>query len=222
MTPELRARLRDAAGKATPGDWHVSRSGRHVKANIGAPWICEADCGEKLWRENMAFIALAQPRNTLSLLDALDAAEKREPQPMSDTLNLDEIEALAKAATPGPWVVDGDFLRTLDPIEVEYERTSIADLRYFHMPLDHDNAAYMAATNPTAVLSLITTIRTLTARVAELEGVLEPFANMAGRIDPRLEGRGNHYVSGMISDAWLLSSDFQRAARALAAKLGGA
>jgi hypothetical protein len=49
------------------------------------------------------------------------------------------------AFTPGPWAVEGDFLVTLDPIENEYERRAISDLRYWHMPRNEANARLAAA-----------------------------------------------------------------------------
>lgn len=47
--------------------------------------------------------------------------------------------------TPLPWRIsdDGDFLETLDPVELDMERRAIADLRYFHMPFNEANAAFI-------------------------------------------------------------------------------
>lgn len=53
---------------------------------------------------------------------------------------LDQLERRLKEATPGEWAVDGRFIVTRDPIELEYERAAIADLDYFHMPYDRANA----------------------------------------------------------------------------------
>lgn len=63
-----------------------------------------------------------------------------------------ELRRLAEAATPGPWEVkhtsDGDVIQT------EYERGGweIADER---ADVPHQNAAFIAAANPSTILSLL-------------------------------------------------------------------
>ena len=76
---------------------------------------------------------------------------------MTDT-ELDALEAAAKAATPGPWKDSfDDVLAYKDNLLCEY-RT----LRIKSIDIDIDgenNAAYIAAANPTAILELIAELR---------------------------------------------------------------
>lgn len=67
---------------------------------------------------------------------------------------LDALEALASRATKGPWLIseDGDFL--------EDGEAPITDLRYFHMPDNLTNAAFIASSRE-AVPALIAEVRRL-------------------------------------------------------------
>ncbi len=82
--------------------------------------------------------------------------------------NTDKLRAVAEGATPGPWAVDGDFLVTLDPIERDYERCALADLRYFHLPRNDANAAFIAAANPAVVLALLSRLDRYEKALGEL------------------------------------------------------
>lgn len=53
-------------------------------------------------------------------------------------------ELLAKA-TPGPWAIEGRFIVTHDPVEVDMERRAVTDLGYWHMPHNDANAALFVA-----------------------------------------------------------------------------
>lgn len=68
------------------------------------------------------------------------------------TIKLDELERLAKAATPGEWS------NTFAHIIGGPNRRLIADL-FGDEQIDHDNADYIAAANPAAILDLIAEVR---------------------------------------------------------------
>lgn len=88
LTPEARARLRELAGKATPGPWEAEIHGRaceclgRVVVGDGSgpePDICYLAERGLLPREephNGHFIAAANPAAVLAMLDALDATEQ--------------------------------------------------------------------------------------------------------------------------------------------------
>lgn len=88
---------------------------------------------------------------------------------MSDTVNLDALEALAKAATPGPWCGAGHPQRE-PPFYVvagPHERpglwpatTLVADLSTSIV-----DAKFIAAANPATVLALIERVRAAEALV---------------------------------------------------------
>ena len=56
--------------------------------------------------------------------------------------------------------------------------------------------------------------------LAEAGKVVEPLARAVSLIDPQLEGKGNHHISGLIAPAFLVDADFRAAAR-LSDKLKG-
>ena len=70
-------------------------------------------------------------------------------------IDLDKLEALAKAATPGPWSADGrDDL--IGPIGSSLIRGEHGCEGYFAMDED---AEYCAAANPATILALIAEVR---------------------------------------------------------------
>lgn len=81
------------------------------------------------------------------------------------------LEALAMAATPGPWVSDNpnaEYIAALDA-NGAYEYVADADPSDFssvHRPRAQivTNAAYIAAANPAAILGLIADVRMLRRR----------------------------------------------------------
>lgn len=107
--------------------------------------------------------------------------------------DLEALKRAAEAATPGPWNVDGEFLTTLDPVEQKYERRAIADLRYFHMPRDRDNAHFIALANPATILDLI-------SRLEEAEKALEDIRGTLLDIADRIEDEGDRTFFGSTND----------------------
>lgn len=92
-----------------------------------------------------------------------------------DRIDLDALERLAQAATPGPWKVYGPWptvsIYVDDPaahqgnaapqqIAIVDRRTPLRDVR------DHPDAAFVAAVNPHAILTLIAELRAARAVVA--------------------------------------------------------
>lgn len=77
ITPEDRARLRDLAGRATPGPWEMDLDGDLQGRRPGMSPDPEMDpmVGVLERDEDTAFIAAADPSTVTALLDALDAAE---------------------------------------------------------------------------------------------------------------------------------------------------
>jgi len=95
-------------------------------------------------------------------------------------MNLDELEKLAKAATPGPWCFPENMkwmrqiFRQVDVDKVEHPRSGCPDhaLATVHLQYckDHsypweENARFIAACSPNVILALV-------ARVKELEEAL--------------------------------------------------
>jgi Mg-chelatase subunit ChlI len=66
-------------------------------------------------------------------------------------MNIEEIKRLAEAATPGPWVLD-ELLADFYGFEV---RTSTDEDEKVCADASEQDAAYIAAANPAAVLELI-------------------------------------------------------------------
>jgi hypothetical protein len=94
---------------------------------------------------------------------------------MTPTL-LDDLEALAKAATPGPWVVEldqydkdedepfvmGVYGPVMEGESARYNgRPRIIETDCGHYPPEIHDAAFIAAANPAAILSLVAEVRRL-------------------------------------------------------------
>lgn len=91
------------------------------------------------------------------------------------TPDLDELERLAKAATPGPWEVysepDVGMPSTLMALRPSGDRV----IKFFRDPLEplsREDLDFAAAANPATMLALIARIRELEAREASIEGAL--------------------------------------------------
>lgn len=88
--------------------------------------------------------------------------------------DLDKLEELAKAATPGPWVQwdDGD-VGTGYPVTRTRRRTGeLVAVESDHVATTmHETGAFIAAANPAAVLDLIADHRAALARIAKVEAV---------------------------------------------------
>lgn len=86
-------------------------------------------------------------------------------------IDLDELERLAQAATPGPWEADCDsgfvsgICQFWDKSEYDFDNP-------------HNNAAYIAATNPQTVLELIAHIRSLENEVHGLRDERNTYKRM--------------------------------------------
>ena len=122
---------------APPGDGPMYKRSRH-KVNGGGATMADAFADAMLIMRRV-----------------LDDAE----EPM--TLDLDKLEQLARAATPGPWVATGGI--------VYYKRgdfvcAEIADTRSSPHPLP--NAAYASAAGPDVVLALIAELRAARVTIA--------------------------------------------------------
>lgn len=102
-------------------------------------------------------------------------------------MDLDELERLAKAATPGEWRVISDHpVLAIGAAHSHYRVVQTANQnnvkRYgrsepWHGIPSEANAAYIAAANPTTILSLITRLR-------DAEAALKPFADAAEAYEP--------------------------------------
>jgi hypothetical protein len=91
---------------------------------------------------------------------------------MSNELNLDQLEALAKAATPGPWVSYQTFACNgapggKDVATVDEGKPIISEDEY---PCDAD-ADFIAGANPATVRELIAMARRAPAAVVDAEGL---------------------------------------------------
>ena len=76
------------------------------------------------------------------------------------TIDIEKLKRLAEAATPGPWVVDGDTdAFTGGPHVMTEDGAGLLGMWDGQYEIDSDaqeaNAAYIAAANPAAILELI-------------------------------------------------------------------
>lgn len=77
--------------------------------------------------------------------------------------DLSRLEALAKAATDGPWI-DNDHYQAVHTGAGDLE----AVCRYGNAQRNAENMAYIAAADPTTILALIGQLRALTAQTDQL------------------------------------------------------
>lgn len=102
------------------------------------------------------------------------------------TIDLDALERIAQAATPGPWEA-GDVWVFTDPIYPDDRRLSnVLGMKYADEERAHAeharglrNAEHIAAFDPSTVLALI-------ARVRELEAIVNDGGNQAAKYWTRL------------------------------------
>lgn len=142
---------------------------------IPLPFTVTSSLGERVWHADDAEDAAAQHRD--SFPDEYILA-------VTAPWDLDTLETTARNATQGPWRWDGHRVPTLHGTGGEagvymYETEVIeADhdggcgcRRDCHLELAirEEDRAHIAAMNPQTTLALIDQIRTLQARVAELE-----------------------------------------------------
>ncbi|MGV3580031.1 hypothetical protein [Brevundimonas sp.] len=119
------------------------------------------------------------------------------PSVTAEGLSLDDLERLAKSATPGPWVSLGDRVisdETHDTIAGTGLRANGArTLAAGDAPTTAEearNAAYIAALNPATALRLISEVRA--AREA-----LKPFAEAAATLSSRWEDHEDHWQESL-------------------------
>ncbi len=80
------------------------------------------------------------------------------------TRDLDHLEKLAKAATPGPWEINKAWNWRRDRTAViAPEKCSVASTYHDDLDTGEANGAYVAAANPKTILALIDRIRKLSA-----------------------------------------------------------
>ena len=98
--------------------------------------------------------------------------------------NHDELRKLAEAATPGPWEFDGYQMISKDP-SLNYGTRIVLDAEEGHVYSEYSsdaasldvtpqNADFIAAANPSAVLALLDENARLRAQVGELKEALGP------------------------------------------------
>lgn len=97
---------------------------------------------------------------------------------MTPTLNIAELEKLARVATPGPWAYDqcGDVWTT-------QETDNLADIGEVFRAIgttptapDNPNAAFIASANPQTILTLIAALREAMGVVREVTGMVDDFS----------------------------------------------
>jgi hypothetical protein len=110
------------------------------------------------------------------------------------TPDLEKLEALAKAATPGPWFVAiGHSVCVISNKKGQSIFATTCAPYYKPVPEGGlDNASFAIGANPQTILALI-------ARVRELEAALKPFADIAAKYDADFYGRE---VSDDFDTAW--------------------
>lgn len=79
-------------------------------------------------------------------------------------IDLDDLEAKARAATPGPWdnhSINGEPIESVWMAAGDVVATwAIKEPRFeFHAPQAREDAAFIAAANPTTVLKLVERVR---------------------------------------------------------------
>jgi hypothetical protein len=98
---------------------------------------------------------------------------------MTDAADLDVLEALARAATPGPWEADdpNDTLVAAIDRSGAYDYVASADIEGFAVTdktVDQmkSNAAFIAAANPAEILVLIDRVRKAEADAARFRDLV--------------------------------------------------
>lgn len=109
---------------------------------------------------------------------------------MTSPLDLERLEEIARAATPGPWQNGIDDLEGV----VAPDNPGLGNVicipptKKMYSSLEHwtDNAAHIATFNPPTVLRLISLLKEQEAEIGRLREALEPFAKAARmlRFDP--------------------------------------
>jgi len=131
---------------------------------------------------------------------------------------LNELERLAKAATPGPWTNEGGAIKgehsfhcngvprnSLGISSASYSETICKTYGFIELPQPAANAAYIAACSPDTVLRLI-------AEVAQLRAVVAAADAIAQSMSEGLETEGDLEHDWSIQDrALIVAYDTARA-----------
>lgn len=103
--------------------------------------------------------------------------------PAAKTLDLDELERVAKEAYAGPWQTDGDMVSSLDEYRLGIEEDIVCE-----GTSTEGNATFIASASPDVVIALV-------GRIRELESFVRDY-------------RANHYGDtahdGLTPDSMLL------------------
>lgn len=107
--------------------------------------------------------------------------------------DLDELERLAKSATPGPWTAsqtyppDGYAIHAAGiPWQLAYVSSTLGANTSHEWPIEA-NASHIAAANPATVLALIADLRATRSRLAEMEVFIEAWRDRVRRTEDRLD-----------------------------------
>jgi|GEM_PF-2468651 len=100
ITTELAQRMRDAAEKATSGDWFTdTHNGVCAGDGLNQDYYV-AQCTGPDFGKNSKFIALANPANVLALLDALEAKDKQLAEMVDErTVSMNELSRIIQKET---------------------------------------------------------------------------------------------------------------------------
>lgn len=108
-------------------------------------------------------------------------------------IDIDEIETLARLATPGPWAIDSDSVNKYDRLYVAKGSTGDLQGRVLEVFANclvtsdeerYVNAAFIAAANPATILALIAEVRALRADAERYRWLRQqPNDTTAPRID---------------------------------------
>lgn len=116
---------------------------------------------------------------------------------MTSPLSADEVlrlGELARKATPGPWAVCTEPLNDVWYKDVTIFRkewgTRLADVSILES-LYKENAAFIAAANPAAILSILSEMESLRAQVAVLVGALRDYVYETTHLSPE-RADGSH------------------------------
>lgn len=99
----------------------------------------------------------------------------------------DELKKLAEAASPGPW----KYEVTSDGYSVSNSGfTLFSQEPYDNHPPSDDDAEFIAAANPAAILELLAIQAQLVAALQSINGWIDPDGPVAKKIDAALSAAG--------------------------------
>jgi len=206
---ELTAKLKEAAVNATAGEWCADDyHGVVAEAGLNGNYYI-ASCSGPDHRSNKRFIALASPANVLALIDALEAAEKRNAELMEKQRLIDicqgqglehriAAEKRAEAAEKRIAVLtaERDALREGEMGDAKHSNTRAAADIYFQLVEECDIP-------PGG--SLVGFVDALKARIAELEAREVKLSKLSVDEVMHLSGFSRDYAEG-----WCAGNDNAR------------